>query len=44
MKNYFIQIFGCNIVGFSSSSVYMANLLYGAVVIFGSLDAVLLNL
>jgi len=44
MKNYFIHIFGCDIVGFFSSSVWMAHLLRGEVVIFGSLVAIMLNL
>jgi len=44
LKNiYFIQVFGRNIVRVFSSSVSVAHIMCGEVVIFGSLDAIMLN-
>jgi hypothetical protein len=44
MKDYFIQVFGCNIVGFYLRRCEWRIVFCGEVVIFGSLDAIMLTL
>jgi len=44
MENYFIQIYGCHIVRFVLHRYKWHIFLCGKVVLFGSLDAIMLNL